>query len=79
MCKLNKSHGKVNINSLSIETALNFDDLIHRRTGQVGEGSPPKFWASQEKIWVKPVFKDISMLFYYFEEINISDFNLKLA
>ena len=44
MCKLNKFHGKVNINSLSIETALNFDDLIHRRTGQVGEGrlQPPQ-------------------------------------
>lgn len=28
MCKLNKFHGKVNISSLSIETALNFDDLI---------------------------------------------------
>ena len=34
----------MNINSLSIETALNFDDLIHRRTGQVGEGGlqPPQ-------------------------------------
>ena len=44
MCKLNKFHGKVNINSLSIETALNFDDLIHRRTGQMGEGGlqPPQ-------------------------------------
>jgi len=28
MCKLNKFHGKVNINSPSIETGLNFDDLI---------------------------------------------------
>ena len=27
---------------------------------------PPNF-GQQEKIWAKPVFKDISMLFYYFE------------
>ena len=50
MCKFNKFHGKVNINSLSIETALNFDDLIHRRTGQVGEGGlqPPQILGNSD-------------------------------
>ena len=50
MCKLNKFHGKVNINSLSIETALNFDDLIHRRTGQMGEGGlqPPQILGNSD-------------------------------
>ena len=50
MCKLNKFHGKVNINSLSIETALNFDDLIHRRTGRVGEGGlqPPQILGNSD-------------------------------
>ena len=50
MCKLNKFHGKVNINSLSIETALNFDDLIHRRMGQVGEGGlqPPQILGNSD-------------------------------
>ena len=50
MCKLNKFHGKVNINSLSIETASNFDDLIHRRTGQVGEGGlqPPQILGNSD-------------------------------
>ena len=38
--------------------------------GGVGEGGcspPPPNFGQQEKIWAKPVFKDISMLFYYFE------------
>ena len=38
--------------------------------GFVGEGVcslPPPNFGQQEKIWAKPVFKDISMLFYYFE------------
>ena len=50
MCKLNKFHGKVNISSLSIETALNFDDLIHRRTGQMGEGGlqPPQILGNSD-------------------------------
>ena len=50
MCKLNKFQGKVNINSLSIETALNFDDLIHRRTGQMGEGElqPPQILGNSD-------------------------------
>ena len=39
-----------------------------------------RFVRQQEKIWAKPVFKDVSMLFYYyFEEINIFYFNLKSA
>ena len=45
--------------------------------GTRGLQSPPnfglnRFFGQQEKIWAKPVFKDISMLFYHFEEINIS-------
>ena len=38
------------INSLSIETALNFDDLIHRRTGRVGEGGlqPPRILGNSD-------------------------------
>ena len=56
---------------------------------QMGRGArkaagPPnyrqlRFFGQQEKIWAKPVFKDISMLPYYFEEINIFYLNLKLA
>ena len=40
----------MNINSLSIETALNFDDLIHRRTGQMGEGGlqPPQILGNSD-------------------------------
>ena len=54
----------------------------HRRTGRGGWGgcSPPKFWATRifwaaREIWAKPVFKEVSMLF--FEEIDIFYFNLK--
>ena len=58
---------------------------IHRRTGRGGEGgcSPPKVWATQifwaeREIWAKPVFKEVSMLFF-FEEIDIFYFNLESA
>ena len=39
------------------------------------------FFGQQDKIWAKPVFKDVSMFFfnYYFEEKNIFFFNLKSA
>ena len=55
--------------------------------GKRGGWSPPpkfgqlRFFGQQEKIWAKPVFKDVSMFFfnYYFEEINIFFFNLKSA
>ena len=43
----------------------------HRRTGRGSEGgcSPPnfgqlRFFGQQEKIWAKPVFKDVSMSFF---------------
>ena len=41
-----------------------------------GAAAPPnygqlRFFGQQEKIWAKPVFKNISMLLHYFEEINI--------
>ena len=55
-----------------------------RAGGARGAAAPPKFgqlrfFGQQEKIWTKPVFKDVSMFFfyYYFEEINISYFNQK--
>ena len=40
--------------------------------GARGAAAPPnfgqlRFFGQQEKNWAKPVFKDISMLFYYFE------------
>ena len=37
-----------------------------------------RFFRQQEEIWAKPVFKNVSMIFY-FEEINIFFFNLQLA
>ena len=54
--------------------------------GRVAGGSPPPkkwgatqtFWAARE-IWAKPVFKEVSMFFYYLEEIDIFYFILKLA
>ena len=61
----------------------------HRRTGRGGArgaAAPPKFgqlrfFGQQEKIWAKPVFKDVSMFYYYyyFEEINIFYFNQRSA
>ena len=43
----------------------------HRRMGRGGEGdaAPPnfgqlRFFGQQEKIWARPVFKDVSMFFY---------------
>ena len=53
-----------------------------RAGGATGGCSPPKFWTTQifgqqEKIWAKPVFKDVSMFFYYSKETNIFYFNLK--
>ena len=62
----------------------------HRRTGGGARGAaapPPKknggnsdFLGQREKIWAKPVFKDVSVVFKsLFEEINIFYFNLKLA
>ena len=46
---------------------------MHRRTGRGGEGgcSPPpnfgqlRFFGQREKIWAKPVFIDVSILFNY--------------
>ena len=54
-----------------------------RAWGARGAAAPPKFgqlrfFGQQEKIWAKPVFKDVSM-FHYFEEINIFYFNQKSA
>ena len=64
----------------------------HRRTGRGGEGGcslppPPKknwgnsdFLGQREKIWAKPVFKDVPVVFKSLnEEIKIFYFNLKLA
>ena len=35
-----------------------------------------RFFGQREKIWAKPVFKDVSILFNYFKDLNI---NLKSA
>ena len=68
----------------SISRMKDIFSRLHRRTGRGDEGgcSPPNFgqlgfFGQQEKIWAKPGFKDVSMFFYYFEEINNFYFNLK--
>ena len=38
-----------------------------------------KFFGAAREIWAKSVFKEVSKLFYYFEEIDILYFNLKSA
>ena len=52
-------------------------DKAHRRTGRGREGgcSPPnfgqlRFFGQREKIWAKPVFKDVSILFNYFKDLG---------
>ena len=50
--------------------------------GARGAAAPPnfrqlRFFGQQEKIWAKPVFKDVSMFFYQSKETNIFYFNLK--
>ena len=52
-----------------------------RAAGARGAAAPQNFgqlsfFGLQEKIWAKPDFKDVSMLFNYFEDLNI---NLKSA
>ena len=52
-----------------------------RAGGQGGAAAPPnfgqlRFFGQREKIWAKPVFKDVSILFNYFKVLNI---NLKWA
>ena len=52
-----------------------------RAGGARGAAAPPnfgqlRFFGQQEKIWAKPVFKDVPCLFNYFEDLNI---NLKSA
>ena len=50
-----------------------------------GAAAPLKFWVTQScltarEIWAKPIFKEVSMFFYYyFGEINIFYFILKSA
>ena len=46
--------------------------------------SPTNFWqlrflGAAREIWAKSVFKEVSKLFYYFEEMDIFYFNLKSA
>ena len=38
-----------------------------------------RFLGAAREIWAKSVFKEVSKLFYYFEEIDILYFNLKSA
>ena len=52
-----------------------------RAGGASGDAAPPnfgqlRFFGQREKIWAKPVFKDVSILFHYFKDLNI---NLKSA
>ena len=52
-----------------------------RAGGARGAAAPPnfrqlRFFGQREKIWAKPVFKDVSILFNYFKDLNI---NLKSA
>ena len=52
-----------------------------RAGGARGAAAPPnfgqlRFFGQREKIWAKPVFKDVSILFSYFKDLNI---NLKSA
>ena len=46
-----------------------------RAGGARGAAAPPNF-GQREKIWAKQVFKDVSILFNYFKDLNI---NLKSA
>ena len=51
------------------------------RGGRQGAAAPPnfghlRFFGQREKILAKPVFKDVSILFNYFKDLNI---NLKSA
>ena len=52
-----------------------------RAGGARGAAAPPnfgqlRFFGQREKIWAKPVLKDVSILFNYFKDLNI---NLKSA
>ena len=61
--------------------------LLHRRTGRGGEGggSPPQilgnpdFLGSTRKFGQSQFLKTSACFYYYFEEMNISYFNLKSA
>ena len=77
--------GLLTKNNRALRARSLFKECIGVRAGGArGAAAPPnygqlRFFGQQEKIWAKPVFKNISMLLYYFEEINIFYFNLKLA
>ena len=48
-----------------------------RAGGARGAAAPPnfgqlRFFEQREKIWAKPVFKDVSILFNYFKDLNIN-------
>ena len=52
-----------------------------RAGGARGAAAPPnfgqlRFFGQREKIWAKPVYKDVSILFKYFKDLDI---NLKSA
>ena len=53
-------------------------NFTHRRTGCPPLLGNPDFLGTRE-IWAKPVFKKVSIFFYFFEEIDIFYFNLKSA
>ena len=67
---------------VSVINVLPYVCIGVRAGGARGAAAPPnfgqlRFFGQQEKIWAKPGFKDVSMFFYYFEEINNFYFNLK--
>ena len=52
-------------------------DIGVQAGGARGAAAPPnfgqlRFFGQREKIWAKPVFKDVSILFNYFKDLNIS-------
>ena len=53
------------------------DSIGVRAGGARGAAAPPnfgqlRFFGQREKIWAKPVFKDVSILFSYFKDLNIN-------
>ena len=62
-----------------IQVWSRFSLCLHKREGRGARGAaaPPnfgqlRFFGQREKIWAKPVFKDVSMLFNYFKDLNIN-------
>ena len=66
---------------MGVDTTPDIFGIDVRAGGARGAAAPPnfgqlRFFGQREKIWAKPVFKDVSILFDYFKDLNI---NLKSA